>query len=85
MIERYLRRVLVLAHPYRLVEIEREGPRRRQSCCEARYFNLVDNRKNLIAGFDAWMAGQCFFGYFRYSPQGDLIERRTYPIDSWQF
>ncbi|WP_203142689.1 hypothetical protein [Marinobacter mangrovi] len=26
MIERYLRRVLVLAHPYRLVEIEREGP-----------------------------------------------------------
>lgn len=85
MIERYLKTVLSLPQSCRLVEIEREGPSRRHSVCQTRYFNLVDNDKNLIAGFDAWTAGRSFFGYFRYSPVGDLVERRTYPIESGRF
>lgn len=85
MIERYLRQVLSLSGQCRLVEIEKEGPARPRSCCEARYFNLIDERKNLVAGFDAWMAGESFFGYFKYTPEGNLVERKTYPIDSWRF
>lgn len=81
MIEQYLRNALQVPHNYRLVEIEKAREHHAASCT-ARYFNLIDENRNLVAGFDAWMVEQSFFGFFRYSPQGQLLERKMVALYS---